>query len=74
MKVEENKVKIYPSKIHAPVEPFESHNDHRIVMALSLISSFFDIKIKNASAINKSYPNYFDDLMKLGAEIDYENE
>ncbi len=74
MKVEENKVKIFPSKIHAPVEFFESHNDHRIVMALSLISSFFDIKIKNASAINKSYPNYFDDLMKLGAEIDYENE
>jgi len=70
----QNKVKIYPNKIHKPYLAFESHNDHRIVMALSILSTFFDISIHHAEAINKSYPNYFDDLTKLGAKINYENE
>ncbi len=70
----QNKVKIYPHKIHKPYSTFESHNDHRIVMALSILSTFFDISIHHAEVINKSYPNYFDDLIQLGAKINYENE
>ncbi|MCI5744953.1 MAG: hypothetical protein MR270_01565 [Erysipelotrichaceae bacterium] len=51
---------------------FNSHNDHRIVMALSLFSTLFDIKINGCEAVKKSYPNFFNDLVKLGAVINYD--
>ncbi len=42
----------------------ESHNDHRIAMALSIaaLNSSADILIENANCVNKSYPNYYDIL------------
>ncbi len=45
----------------------DSHNDHRIAMAGGLMNLFCDgeIKIINNDAINKSYPNFFNDLKKL---------
>lgn len=52
---------------------FNSHNDHRIAMALSLLSCKMDVTINDASCINKSYPNYFKDLISLGADV-YEIE
>lgn len=49
----------------------ESFNDHRIVMSLSVASliSKNPIVIKNAEAVNKSYPGFFDELKKLGGDI-----
>ena len=41
-------------------------------MALSLVSSIMNIQIDNYEAINKSYPNYFEELEKLGGQIRYE--
>ena len=42
-----------------PKEAFNSHNDHRIVMAMSLFSTKFDVEINDAEAVSKSYPHYF---------------
>lgn len=67
----ENKVVIHKSIIHEPQESFNSHNDHRISMALSLLSTRFDIMIQNADVVKKSYPSYFKDLESLGAKITY---
>lgn len=49
----------------------DSHNDHRIVMALSILASIAEkeVTIKNAEAINKSYPDFFNDLRKTGIEV-----
>ena len=44
------------------------HNDHRIVMALSLILSKYGGEIDNAEAVRKSYPRFFEDIKNLGAE------
>lgn len=46
----------------------QSHNDHRIAMAMSLfaIGANYPILIANASAINKSYPNFFKDFERVG--------
>ena len=44
------------------------HNDHRIVMAMSLILSKTGGMIGGAEAVRKSYPNFFDDIKQLGAE------
>ena len=70
--VNENDVIVYKSSLHKPKEPFFSHNDHRVVMALSLLLSQFDIVINDAQAINKSYPDYFKDLEKLGVDVSYD--
>ena len=51
---------------------FSSHNDHRLVMALSLVASMTGGTIINSDAVNKSYPNFFDDLKKLGLELEME--
>lgn len=71
MEASQNQVKIDKSQIYPPKESFSSHNDHRICMALSLLSTKFDIIINNAEVVKKSYPNYFQDLETLGVKINY---
>ena len=50
----------------------DSHNDHRIVMAMAIaaVSLGVDITIENADAVNKSYPSFFVELKKLGGVVD----
>ncbi|MDY3006387.1 3-phosphoshikimate 1-carboxyvinyltransferase [Anaerococcus porci] len=49
----------------------DSFNDHRIVMAASIASNLAseDITILDYKAVNKSYPNFFNDFEKLGGRI-----
>ena len=46
-------------------------NDHRIVMAFSVAAAFAEGEsvISGAEAINKSYPEFFEDFKKLGGKI-----
>ena len=67
--VNDDEVIIKKTKLHYPTSSFDSHNDHRIAMALSLFSVLFDIQINNASSVNKSYKDYFKVLNSLGLEI-----
>ena len=48
----------------------DGHNDHRIVMALSVILSKTGGEISGAEAVKKSYPAFFEDLKKLGAKVE----
>ncbi len=47
-------------------------NDHRIVMAAAIAALFCaePVTIRGAHAVSKSYPNFFDDLTKLGGRYD----
>jgi 3-phosphoshikimate 1-carboxyvinyltransferase len=49
-----------------------SHHDHRIAMAAAVAALGADssVEIEEAEAINKSYPEFYNDLMKLGARVD----
>ena len=49
----------------------DSHDDHRIAMALSIaaIRAKDQVVIKHAECVNKSYPTFFNDLRSLGVEI-----
>ena len=51
-------------------EVLDGHNDHRIVMALSVILSQTGGAIRGAEAIQKSYPGFFEDIKRLGAEVE----
>ena len=48
----------------------DGHNDHRIVMALAVILSKIGGEIQGAEAVRKSYPDFFDDIKQLGAEVE----
>ncbi|MEG2017243.1 MAG: 3-phosphoshikimate 1-carboxyvinyltransferase [Clostridium sp.] len=50
----------------------DSHNDHRMVMALAIAATRAsgDIVINDPMAIEKSYPNFFEDYKKLGGEYE----
>ncbi len=48
------------------------HNDHRIVMALAVLACTADspVEIDGAEAVNKSYPEFFEDLKKAGVRVE----
>ncbi len=48
---------------------FDSHQDHRIAMALAPLALLGSIRIKNPSVVTKSYPHFWKDLKKAGFKI-----
>lgn len=48
----------------------DGHNDHRIVMAMSVILSQTGGSINGAQAVRKSYPDFFADIKRLGAKVE----
>lgn len=72
--VNENSAEIIAAApLAPPVVPLSSHGDHRIAMALSLLCLITGGEIAGAEAVNKSYPNFYDDLRSLGASITFNN-
>lgn len=69
---EEDKVIINNKHIQKPNIILNGKNDHRIVMALSIMLSKFGGEIEGIEAVNKSYPGFFEDLKSLGIEVEYE--
>ena len=51
-------------------EVLSGHNDHRIVMAMSLILSRIGGEMGDAQAVRKSYPGFFEDIKRLGAKVE----
>ena len=51
-------------------QTLSGHNDHRIVMAMSLILSRIGGTIDDAQAVRKSYPGFFEEIKKLGAKVE----
>ena len=53
-----------------------SHHDHRIAMACAVaaLNADGETRIEAAEAINKSYPDFFEDLEKLGANVSLSNK
>lgn len=66
----ENAVKIHKGKLNAPKEILSSHNDHRIVMSLCVISTLVGATIDGCEAVSKSYPDFFKDICSLGAKCE----
>ena len=68
--VYDNTVNVFPwAKPTVPYEILKGHNDHRIVMALSVIATLVGGEIEGAEAVSKSYPEFFSDIKKLGIKV-----
>lgn len=69
VKVYENSVEIERTQLKPPIVPLCGHNDHRIVMALSVLAAVFGAEIDGAEAVNKSYPDFFRVIKKAGVNV-----
>ncbi len=64
----DDELKVYPSPIRKAI--LNSHNDHRIAMAATLLGLAGDkIIVAGADCVAKSFPDYFEKLKELGATI-----
>ena len=70
--VGENDVTVHSGILKFPTETLCGHNDHRIVMALSLLCSVVGGSISEAESVAKSYPDYFSKIKSLGIVIENE--
>ncbi len=65
-------VAVLPCKegLHAPDQMLDGHNDHRVVMSLSVLCSVIgDGRIGDACAVRKSFPRFFDCMRALGVKV-----
>lgn len=72
VKEEENDIYISKTNIKSPSVEINSHNDHRIAMSLSVLTSSLDngkMILNNANCINKSYPNFYKDLNSINGMV-----
>lgn len=65
-----NTITVPKQNLRCSASPLSGHNDHRIVMAMSVILSQIGGSIEEAQAVRKSYPGFFDDIKRLGAMVE----
>ncbi|MCL4110231.1 UNVERIFIED_CONTAM: hypothetical protein GTU68_030615 [Idotea baltica] len=52
------------------VPDFDTYKDHRMAMSFAPLGMLFPIIVNEPDVVSKSYPAYWDDLRKLGFEIE----
>ena len=59
-------------QLHLPALPLCGHNDHRVVMSLAVLalSTGLELTVSEAESIQKSWPNFFEAIKPLGAEVE----
>ena len=67
-----NWFKIFSGALKAPDQMLFGHNDHRIVMALTVLSSVTGGSIEGIEAVSKSFPDFFEVLQQLGLHLKME--
>lgn len=67
--VSENSVTVKCDALHAPNENIKKHNDHRIVMSMSVLCSLTGGIIEGAEDVSKSFPDFFSRIRELGIDV-----
>lgn len=68
MQVSNDRVEIAPG-VAAPEVPLYGHNDHRVVMALTVLLSRVGGSLTGVEAVNKSFPDFFLRMKELKIEV-----
>ena len=63
--VRENCIEVEKAPLSAPKTPLFGHNDHRVVMSLAVLASRYGGVIENAEAVEKSYPDFWEQMKIL---------
>lgn len=69
MRIEDNRI-VVGCDARRPDTLLDGHNDHRIVMALSVLCARTGGTICGAEAVSKSFPDYFGRLQELGVDLE----
>ncbi|MBP5474151.1 MAG: hypothetical protein J6X92_05290, partial [Bacteroidales bacterium] len=78
--INDNEVTIYPipedrrGKVQNEKIVFNSHNDHRLAMSLTVLSTLFTATLEDYEAVSKSYPGFFNDIRSLNIDIEKDEE
>ncbi len=69
---DQDEIRIAAGPPYRCVQTLCGHTDHRIVMSLTIaaLCSETPVVIDGAECIGKSYPQFFDDIKKIGAKIE----
>ena len=73
LSLEENRITVPAAVLRTPSESLDSHADHRIAMALSVLCTRTGGEIRGAEAVCKSFPDYWHKLRSLGIKVDIQN-
>jgi len=68
-RMEEDSIHIECGSLKAPEVTLCGHNDHRIVMSLVTLLSITGGEVSDAEAVNKSFPDYYERIGKLGIDV-----
>jgi 3-phosphoshikimate 1-carboxyvinyltransferase len=68
--LKENEIIINKHKLYIPKDDLYCHNDHRVVMSLSVLASVYGGRLSGAEAVKKSFPDFFDRVKALGMEVE----
>ena len=61
-------LRVFPSTLHGA--EIETYNDHRMAMCFATVGlKVPGIKIKNPACVKKTFPNFFQKLVAMGAQI-----
>ena len=66
----DNTITVPKQKLQYKGTVLDGHNDHRIVMAMSVVLSVTGGEIEGVQAVRKSYPGFFRDIKALGAKVE----
>lgn len=63
---------VSPMKEKREGECFNGHHDHRIIMALTILSSLLEgsSTITTCENVQKSYPTFFEEIQKIGYQVE----
>ncbi|MBO4652885.1 MAG: 3-phosphoshikimate 1-carboxyvinyltransferase [Lachnospiraceae bacterium] len=67
-----NEVTVACEGLREPTRVLNGHNDHRIVMALSVLCTVTGGEIDGAEAVAKSYPDFFEVIAGAGIALEIE--
>ena len=67
---DEDRIWVENGTLRTPTEPLDSHGDHRIAMALTVLLTLVGGELRNAEAVAKSWPAFYEVLQGLGILIE----
>ena len=65
----ENSLTISPQKNYQSDVELDPHHDHRLAMAFAVLGLRIGVRIRDMECVAKSYPEFVEDLRRLGALV-----
>ena len=72
--VKDNEIIINEAELYIPKDDLYCHNDHRVVMSLSVLASVYGGRLLGAEAVKKSFPDFFNKVKALGMEVELNDD